>query len=52
VTLRDGKTQVIGSGHYLDELKKVNGQWKFAKRTILQDVPGRSPAPPAPAKAP
>jgi len=52
VTLRDGKTQVVGSGHYLDELKKVNGQWKFAKRTILQDVPGRAPGPPAPDKAP
>jgi SnoaL-like domain len=42
VTLVDGKAQVVGSGHYLDELKKVNGQWKFAKRTILRDVP---PAP-------
>jgi hypothetical protein len=49
VTLRDGKAEVIGSGHYLDELRKVNGQWKFAKRTILQDVP---PGPPAPAKTP
>jgi SnoaL-like domain len=46
VTLVDGKAQVIGSGRYVDELKKVNGQWKFAKRTILRDVP---PAPPGPA---
>ncbi|HUK00707.1 MAG TPA: nuclear transport factor 2 family protein [Steroidobacteraceae bacterium] len=52
VRMVDGKPQVIGSGHYVDELRKVNGQWKFAKRTILRDVPPPAPpaAPPAAAK--
>ena len=44
VTVVDGRVQVVGSGHYLDELKKVNGQWKFARRTILRDVPPAAPA--------
>ena len=49
MSLVDGKTQVTLSGHYRDELKKVNGQWKFAKRTIVPDV--QSPAPTAPSAA-
>jgi hypothetical protein len=52
VTTVDGKAQVVGSGHYVDELRKVNGQWKFAKRTILRDVPPAAAAPRAPSKAP
>jgi hypothetical protein len=38
-TLVDGKPAVVGAGHYEDKLRKVNGQWKFAKRTVVRDVP-------------
>jgi len=30
-------------GHYKDELHKVNGQWKFARREIIRDVPPQVP---------
>jgi hypothetical protein len=43
-TLVDGKAAVVGAGHYEDELKKVDGQWKFAKRTVVRDVPAMTPA--------
>jgi hypothetical protein len=42
-TLVDGKAAVAGSGHYEDTLRKVNGQWKFAKRTVVRDVPAMTP---------
>jgi hypothetical protein len=42
-TLVDGKAVVAGSGHYEDELKKVAGHWKFAKRTVVRDVPAMTP---------
>ena len=42
-TLVDGKAAVAGSGHYEDRLRKVNGQWKFAKRTVVRDVPAMTP---------
>ena len=42
-TLVDGKPAVVGSGHYEDELRKVNGQWKFARRTVVRDVPAMTP---------
>jgi SnoaL-like domain len=38
-TLVNSKPAVVGSGHYVDELKKVNGKWKFTKRTVIRDVP-------------
>jgi SnoaL-like domain len=38
-TLVDGKPAVVGAGHYEDKLRKVNGQWKFAQRTVVRDVP-------------
>ena len=43
VALKDGIPQVVGSGHYLDELVKINGQWKFSKRTIVRDIPAMTP---------
>ncbi|MGD0101822.1 MAG: nuclear transport factor 2 family protein [Acidobacteriota bacterium] len=43
VKLVNGQTQVIGTGHYEDVLRKVNGQWKFAKRKIMRDVPPDEP---------
>lgn len=42
-TLVDGKPAVAGSGHYEDQLRKVNGQWKFARRTVVRDVPAMTP---------
>ena len=27
------------TGRYEDELRKVNGQWQFSRRTMLQDMP-------------
>jgi hypothetical protein len=43
VTMVSGHMQVIGTGRYKDELQKVNGQWKFAKREVLRDVPPEAP---------
>jgi len=43
VRVVNGQTQVIGTGHYEDVLRKVNGQWKFAKRKIVRDVPPDEP---------
>jgi 3-phenylpropionate/cinnamic acid dioxygenase small subunit len=47
----DGRTVVLSAGHYDDVLKKVNGQWKFAKRAIVTDTapPPGVAAPGAPA---
>lgn len=36
--MTDGRTAVLSAGHYDDVLKKVNGQWKFAKRAIVSDL--------------
>lgn len=48
IALVEGRPGIINMGHYEDELSKVNGQWKFAKRTIVRDVPiGTSVVPPA-----
>jgi len=48
VGMQDGKTVVLSAGHYEDVLKKQGGQWKFAKRAIVNDL---SPPPPAAATA-
>jgi hypothetical protein len=42
-TLVDGKAAVVGSGHYEDTLRKINGKWKFEKRTVVRDVPAMTP---------
>jgi SnoaL-like domain len=39
IALIDGKPQITFAGHYDDVLRKVNGEWKFARRTINSDVP-------------
>lgn len=31
--------KIIFTGRYEDDLKRVNGQWQFAKRKLHQDVP-------------
>jgi SnoaL-like domain len=43
IGLSDGHPAVLSAGHYEDVLKKVGGQWKFAKRVIASDL-ARPPA--------
>jgi hypothetical protein len=43
VTMVSGHAQVVGMGRYKDVLRKVNGQWKFAKREIMRYVPPEAP---------
>jgi hypothetical protein len=43
VTMGNGHAEVVGMGRYKDELRKVNGQWKFARREIIRDVPPEAP---------
>jgi 3-phenylpropionate/cinnamic acid dioxygenase small subunit len=38
IGMSEGHTAVLGAGHYEDVLKKQGGQWKFAKRAILNDL--------------
>lgn len=53
IGMSDGRTAVLGAGHYEDVLKKENGQWKFAKRVIVNDLsPPRPAAPPTSGPAP
>ena len=49
----NGAPGVIVAGHYDDSLRKVNGAWKFTKRSIVVDFPqaGRSPTAVAPSGA-
>jgi hypothetical protein len=47
IGLVDGKPGVVVDGHYEDNLRKVSGEWKFAKRSIVIDF-----AAPAAAAAP
>lgn len=49
VAMVNGHAQVVGAGRYKDELRKVNGQWKFSKREIIRDVPPEAPRRGAPA---
>jgi hypothetical protein len=39
IALVDGKPQITFAGHHDDVMRKVNGEWKFARRTINSDVP-------------
>jgi outer membrane murein-binding lipoprotein Lpp len=52
IMLIDGRPGIVNMGHYEDVLKKVNGKWKFAKRTIMRDVPVGTLITPPPASAP
>lgn len=52
IGVRDGRSQVLGAGHYNDTLRKENGRWKFQHREIANDLPPRAPAAAAPAAAP
>lgn len=35
-----GQHEIILAGLYQDELRKVQGQWRFAKRKVHYDLPG------------
>lgn len=41
----NGHPAVLSAGHYEDVLKKVGGQWKFAKRLIASDIARPTPPP-------
>ena len=49
----NGAPGVVVAGHYDDSLRKVNGAWKFTKRSIVIDFPpaGGVPAPGEPSAA-
>jgi len=36
-TIRSGASPSAASGHYEDDLVKVNGQWFFTKRKIFNE---------------
>lgn len=47
--LANGKDILGASGYYADELKRVEGQWRFARRTIYDyDLPAKDQAGAAP----
>lgn len=53
IATRSNGTVVAAAGHYVDALKKVNGQWKFARREIVNPSrPDATGAPPPAAGAP
>lgn len=39
----NGAPAVVVAGHYEDTLRKVNGEWKIAKRDIVIDFPAAEP---------
>lgn len=42
----NGAPSVVVAGHYDDTLRKVNGDWKIAKRAIVIDFAAAAAAPP------
>ena len=48
-----GATAIAGVGHYIDQLRKVNGKWLFTRREIVNPLrPDAAGAPPPPPPAP
>jgi 3-phenylpropionate/cinnamic acid dioxygenase small subunit len=46
IVTRECKSVVAGAGHYEDVLRREDGQWKFSKREIIDDIPPKTvPAP-------
>jgi ketosteroid isomerase-like protein len=39
VSATDKSVKIIFTGRYEDDLKRVNGQWQFARRKLHQDMP-------------
>lgn len=52
IGLSAGHPAVLSAGHYEDVLKKVNGEWKFAKRVIASDLARPTPPPASSSSAP
>jgi ketosteroid isomerase-like protein len=50
ISTRTGEARVAGVGYYIDEFRKVDGQWKFASREIVN--PARAAAAAAAAAPP
>ena len=44
VNTTDKGVKIIFTGRYEDDLKRVNGQWQFARRKLHQDKPPSNPA--------
>lgn len=44
VNTTDKGVKIIFTGRYEDDLKRVNGQWQFARRKLHQDMPPPKPA--------
>ncbi|MGB6942348.1 MAG: nuclear transport factor 2 family protein [Bryobacteraceae bacterium] len=44
IVTRDCKSVIAGAGHYEDVLKREDGQWKFFKRAIIDDIPPKTTA--------
>jgi ketosteroid isomerase-like protein len=47
IGLVNGAPGVIVAGHYDDTVRKVDGEWKFASRSIVIDFMGAAPQTPA-----
>ena len=43
VSTTDKGVKIIFTGRYEDDLKRVNGQWQFARRKLHQDMPPARP---------
>lgn len=53
VHVRDtGAVQVVGTGWFDDELRKINGRWRFKRHTASKQVPWLAPEAPVAAGAP
>jgi ketosteroid isomerase-like protein len=39
VSTTDKGVKIIFTGRYEDDLKRINGQWQFARRKLHQDMP-------------
>lgn len=52
IATRSNGTVVAAAGHYVDSLKKVNGEWKFSRREIVNPSRPNATGAPPPAAAP
>ena len=44
VNTTDKGVKIIFTGRYEDDLKRVDGQWQFARRKLHQDMPAKTSA--------
>ena len=43
-TLADKGTRFVLTGRYEDDLKRIDGRWRFTRRKLHQDMPAPAPA--------